>query len=666
MLTHFRRQFSTEIKSHRLIFRAPETADVIKNVQDVEKLETVVAVTLDDNKYLFKESGKKGEIKKYMDGVNSKIDKNIPAKLQIAKATAEAGKYTPDAMGAAVRLSMQIPDLKEGEKWSTVVSKLDFQGALPELVQAIKKAKDPAIARQACDDILLAKEEAETNLTAAKEIDEAKKQTIENVKRTAEIAVEQKQKLRFEAAKKDFVRKKVNQLFPDDPKADQQKLQEKRMLATTFLESGLGAAELKADKKEIQEELDSKFKGALEQSVMELVKELTSSKEKNFMPEFPGATPEVKAYLGGILASMVVPDGNGGFRVPESSMAFVTAAYMSIPENKRNYLPAVKEAMTGVRQIEKFELKREEAIAAKILEIFPDDDADSSLKQKREIARAYLTGLLSSAEMQTNEKWTKKELDYYMSTVTKDWFTSYIQSELEEKKATGWRARPELKEVLSSTSPAANAYMEGLIDSFSFTNEKGETILDPTHLNWIVENFKKVPEDARHNVDYLKTYFNNQPAIYFMDENKHPEHKVTRAIFDEEGYSPALSFYDTRMVWATETFSGKAGGSDVLDRYRAMLLSEIGKQDPANLDLDKLNALPMPWAFEAKAVQVGQIPEGAIAAGELPKGIKEYANRLSARTGKGDLNMQFEYDGHLYYMKRPPNKIYIVPETKAA
>ncbi|MCC6643682.1 hypothetical protein IT411_02945 [Candidatus Peregrinibacteria bacterium] len=661
---HFHRGES--IKAHRLIFDSPETAKVVENVRAAEKLETVAAISIDDNKYLFKESGEKGEIKKYMDSANKKLDQAIPAHLQLAKAQTEANKYTSEANALVIRIGLAVDALKEGEKWQDIVTKENLTNAPASLVQAIKKAKSAEGLKQVCDNFISDGQKATDNLEAAQEIDNSKKTSLENIKRTAEIALEQKQKLRFEAAKKDFIRKKINQFFPDDPKSDQQKLQEKRMLATTFIGSALDGAELKADKKEIQNELESKFKGPVEHYLVEIVKELTSSKEQLFVADFPDATPEIRAYLGGILISMSIPDGQGEYIVGENTLNFVKVAYLSIPENKRNYLPAVQEALSGIRHSQKFELKKEEAITSKIMEIFPDNSSDHYLGVKREIARQYLEGMLSSAEIQTTEKWTKSELDYYLNTVTKEWFSEYVEAEMNGKKTTGWRERPDLKAILSSGSPAANAYMEGLIDSFSYTNDQGETVLGETQVNWIIENFNKVPVNARNDVNILKTYFYNQSAIFHMDEKEHPEMKVARTIFDQDGYSPALAFYDARMIKASETFSEKAGGDDALNRYRTMLLSEISKQDPANLDLDKLNDLPMPWAFEAKAIQVNQLPPDAIAASELPKELKEYAKRLTDRTGAGDMSIQFQYNGHVYYAKKPPMKVFVVPESKDA
>ncbi|HLG25417.1 MAG TPA: hypothetical protein VI588_01305 [Candidatus Gracilibacteria bacterium] len=654
-------------RNRRFVYHEiPEVDEANKNLPQVESVQTVLAATIDDTKYTAKESQEKGEVHKFMQEAAKKAEAAIPSALRPGNAKAAFEKYGGEkAKGAGAALRGTIPDLKEGEDWNKIKTTLNLADVPSPLAEAIKKSKSPEEARAACDSFDAERDKREKMHLEAIVVDEKKLALLDNVERTVLVALEQKQKLRFEAAKKDYISNKAKELFPTDPTLDSLKLDEKRHLASTYMEGLMSGAELKADKAGIKEELDKAYKKTGDEVVKDVVEGMITGAVGNYWKDnkdcfYTNASPEVKAYMEGLLDSMMGPDEH----VTDEQWTLIRDMYYAIPENERNYLPAFKEAFISIHKLAKFELRREEYIAAKSAELFPDDPKDPDAHMKRNIAAQYLSGLLSSADIHFGENRTRDEFDWYFNMFDLQKLRTYVEAELAEKETGGWRTNPEYKTVLSSTSPEVRAFMEGMIDSFSYNDDDPQKtrIIDDSQWQWIKARYNSIPVELRDNIGTVKSYFHNANSVYLVDREKNPERITALEILEIEG-SPALHYFNIRMAKARETFLGFPGGQDAVDRYREMLLTEIGQQDGANIDMTRLNALPMPWVFEARAFQVPEIPGGAVAAGKLPNEISDYAKKLTASTGSAKINIAFAYDNHVYYAKNPPFQLYIMPES---
>lgn len=680
MFTRYKREQRILFLEKKLIFlELPPDIEQIQVKMEEEKYESLLAAVIDDDKYTSGESAEKGEIRKQLDRIAQQIDNNLPKNLQLASAQTNYQKYGGDGgkeKGTAVKSAIREPI--DGQKWDLgkqmveLGTMVDLNKVPVPLIEGIKKAKSPSDARIACDTFEAERSTQKELVEGAKRIEEFKKVLLENIKRVAMVALDQKQMTRFETAKKLYIQDKAKNLFPSEAALDIKEVEGKRKLASVYLEGFMSKAALKADKKEIQEEFDSTYGVIDEQMIKEFVESLINNKSGDFWKDdsdysfYKSATPEVKAYLEGLLDAVgKVDELDEKLYVNNQKREIIMKKYLEIPESQRNDLTSVQNAFGDIQAQINFETAKNTFIETKVKELYPDNSNDKSLEGKRNIARQYLAGLMKATSIQAAGN-IQEELNDFYEIYSPDDLRTYIDGEFDENKERGWKTYPEFQELFSSGSPSVRAYLEGLMDSLAFENNDGKPVVRMDDFEWIKKRYNSIiPEEARHNIDIVKGYFENANAVSFTgSEEGHGGMKWAIEVLDNEEKPEVKLFYEQRMAKANQILLGKPGGEEAVIRYKRMLLTEISKQNPGNVDMEKLNALPQPWIFEATTFTVSKLPEGAIAVAELPNAINEYAKKLTAQTGAEKIVFQFRYDHHVYYVNKPPFKVYVVPESK--
>lgn len=662
--------------SRAVYFETPEAADVVPKVEQAEASEYATAMTLDDTKYYPEESLEKGEIRKLMDSVNKSADAAIPAGLKLGAAQDVYVKLGgPDAKGKGAALKGTIAENLSLEQWKDVKKFFTFPENTPDsLVQAVKNAKSVGEARLACDQFDVDWGKSEGQMRGALEIDSYKADMISKIEEAAKMSVEQKQKSRTEAAKKDFSLSKVAALFPEDPKAVKEDLERRSQLGATYLEGLLKNVDFTPDKKRTEDAIRSAYENAGgDDKVRSFVDSLGSGTEGPFWKDgneaefYKNASPDVKAYMEGVLDSRLPAGANGKRTIPPEDLAVIQETFALIPEDQRDSLSAVKAAFELIRPKIRFEKEVSQYTSAKVLELYPDDPNDPKLEEKRSCAKLYLDGVFRSVTFHYDMDSLKHELDTYFTQYPPSSVRDYVSGIVDQNKYPWSRSGdPKFTEMFKDTPRDVHVFLEGVIMSFVFEHDDGKIDIDAEQADWVLKTYNAIPESERGNINAVRSAFSKCKArnVYSMDDSKQENMDAARLVLAKN--NPEInSFFERRMAIAEDTFWGTGS----FGRYRTMILHAIAQQNPDQPDMAKLEALPMPINYESGTQQVQELPADAALVSQLPKTLETYAKRLTSRMEQAGAVKPFvvkiEYDGgNYYYAKNPPFQIYSVPENK--
>ena len=662
--------------SRAVYFETPEAADVVPKVEQAEASEYATAMTLDDTKYKAEESAEKGEIRKLMDSVNKSADAVIPAGLRLSAAQDSYVKLGgPDAKGKGAALKGTIAENLSLEQWQDVKKFFTFPENTPaSLVQAVKNAKSVGEARLACDQFDVDWGKSESQMRAALEIESHKADMIGKIEEAAKMSVEQKQKSRREAARKDFTLSKVTALFPEDPKAVKEDIERRRQLGAAYLEGLLTSIKLTPDKKGTEDAIRSAYENAGgDNKVKSFVDSLGSGTEGPFWKDskeaefYKNASPDVKAYMEGVLDSRIPADSGGGRTIPPEDLAVIRETFALIPEGQRDSLSAVKAAFEHIRPKIRFEKEVSQYTDAKVLELYPDNPGDPKLEEKRACAKLYLEGLFRSVGFNYDMDSLKQELDNYYTTYPPSTIRDYVSGIVDQNKFPWSQSGdPKFTEMFKDTPRDVHIFLEGIIMSFVFKHDDGKIDIDAEQADWVLKTYNAIPESERAHLDSVRSAFSKCKSrnVYSMNDSKQENMDAARLVLAKN--NPEInSFFERRMAIAEDTF----WHTESFGRYRTMILQAIARQDPDQPDMATLEALPMPINYESGTQQVQEVPADAALVSQVPKPLESYAKRLTSRMEQAGAVKPFvvkiEYDGgNYYYAKNPPFQVYSLPENK--
>ncbi len=724
---HIQKVFGLTHSARAIYLETPEAASFAPKLEQVAVAAAPEAQTLDDTKYLAEESADnpEGAVWKLADRTAKQIDGIIPANLKTPAAKATLQKMGgPDAKGSGESVKNTISAAEPLEEWNKRKEFIATPGLPASVAQMVRAAGSPTEARLACDQFSVDYVKAESQVSAAKEIHTLREKTWEKIEQIGMLSVEQKQISRFEGAKKEFALNKVNSLFPENPKLDQENIKQQRSLASTYLEGLLANEDLKVDKKEMESAMrDAYEKAGGDKKTKQFVEGLTSetpssswgaNKENEF---YKSASPEVKAYMEGMLDSYATVDEDGVSKIDPQALLQIQTSYLNIPEGQ-NSLSEIKNTLGPLKLQVNFEKERSRYIDAKILELFPNDPKDQSLDLKRENARTYLQGLFSSVSIHTDKEDFRSTMDNYYSMYSPAIIRVFIEGVMDEDKMVPTVANEaRFSNMFAQTSPDVHMFLEGIINSFAYKHNDGKIYCDDEQANWVVGKFNSISVDSRRDIVTVKSYYSNFQARMMkdMDDTDEPEMKSAREVLFLN--KPEINhFLKTRITQAEKMFLGKPGGQDMVDRYRDMLLLSlkaavsVGKQidvkalnaipaadnfekgtekpkevspnlaaagavavaanAPKRVNMNILNALPMPVNFERGTEILKEAPPDLVEAINVPKLVETYATNLVAKMKAVDdkpLVIKLNYDEKLaYYITDPPVTISVLPPSQTA